>query len=117
MDQGSPWIAAVVIIILVAINGILASAEIALVGLNETRLREKAADGDKKSILLLKMKQNPSDFLSAVQVGITLAGLLSGAFAADTLAQPIISWLERIGVEGGALSVLRVVSSYSLRFY
>lgn len=110
MDGGSTWIAVILAIALIIINGILASAEMALVGLNETKLRQKADEGDKKSAFLLRMKENPSDFLSAVQVGITLAGLLSGAFAADTLAAPIIRWIAALGASKTLLAVADVAA-------
>ena len=83
MEDGSPWIAILITVVLVAINGMRASAEIAMMGLSGTKLRAAAEEGDKKARLLLKMKESPSDFLSTIQIGITLAGLLSGAFAAD----------------------------------
>lgn len=88
----------------------LASTEIAMMGLKEGQLRKKAESGDKKASLLLVMKQNPSDFLSTVQVGITLAGLLSGAFAADSLATPIVQIFAGMGISGGALSAIHFLS-------
>lgn len=108
MDDGNPWIAILVTIVLVAINGILASAEIALVGLNEAKLKHSAENGHKKHRLLLKMKQNPSDFLSTIQIGITLVGLLSGALAADSLAEPIVAWAKGLGASGFMLSLVNV---------
>lgn len=107
LDQGGIWPAIIITIALVAINGMLASAELALMGLNEIKLAQEAERGDKKARLLLYMKQNPSSFLSTVQIGITLAGLLSGAFAADTLAQPIVLWAAGRGAQGAVLSVVR----------
>ena len=106
MENGSPWVAILITAVLILINGMLASAEIAMMGLSEPKLRTKAESGDKKSRLLLNMKQNPSDFLSTLQIGITLAGLLSGAFAADSLAKPLIFWAAAAGVKGAALSIL-----------
>ncbi|MDL2229587.1 hemolysin family protein [Treponema sp. OttesenSCG-928-L16] len=103
-------IAAAIIVVLIIINGMLASAEIAFMGLKETLLKKNAGKGDRKAASLLKMKQHPSDFLSTIQIGITLAGLLSGAFAADTLAGPIVLWAQNMGVSGMALSAVRTVS-------
>ena len=105
-ETGNPWIAILITVILIVINGMLASAEIAMMGLSEPKLKPKADSGDKKSRLLLNMKQRPSDFLSTIQIGITLAGLLSGAFAADSLAKPLILWVASAGVQGMALSVI-----------
>jgi len=108
MEDGSPWIAIIVAVILITINGILASAEISLVSLKKIRLRQKAESGDKKAKRLLEMKQNPSDFLSTIQIGITFAGLLSGAFAADSLAKPLVRWLSTFGISELWLSFIDV---------
>ena len=70
MGQSSTWIGVILAVILIFINGVLASAEMALVGLNETKLRKKSVEGDKKAAFLLHMKENPH-FFSAVQVGLT----------------------------------------------
>ncbi len=110
MNDVSPIVALLVLIVLVFINGILASAELALVSINEMKLKQKAEAGDKKSKLLLVMKQNPSDFLSTVQIGITLAGLLSGVFAADSFAQLIVDMFSGRDISDGFLSIIRVTS-------
>ncbi|MBN2395417.1 MAG: HlyC/CorC family transporter [Candidatus Atribacteria bacterium] len=108
MEDGSPWIAIVVLIILISMNGLLAAAEISLVSLKKIRLKQKAESGDSKAKKLLEMKQNPSDFLSTIQIGITLAGLLSGAFAADTLAKPVVKYLYKLGISGAWISFANV---------
>lgn len=110
MGHGNTWIAVVVAIVLIYINGVLASAEMALVAMSETKLKQKASEGDEKSVFLRRMKENPSDFLSTVQVGITLAGLLSGAFTADTLATPLIKWIESFGVSKAFLSIAEIAA-------
>ncbi|MDD4364017.1 MAG: hemolysin family protein, partial [Atribacterota bacterium] len=106
MEDGSPWIAIGIAVILIIINGILASSEISLISLKKVKLRNKVESGDKKAKLLLEIKQNPSDFLSTIQVGITLAGLLSGAFAADTLAKPLVKWLSTYTISSAWLSFI-----------
>ena len=68
MEDGSPWIAILITVVLVAINGMLASAEIAMMGLSGTKLEAAAQSGDKKARLLLAMKKSPSDFLSTIQI-------------------------------------------------
>jgi len=112
LDGSNVGIALILTIILVSINGMLASAEIAMLGLHEGKLRAMAEGGDKKAKLLLQMKQHPSRFLSTIQIGITLAGLLSGAFAADTLATPIIHFASSMGAQGVTLSVIRAASTF-----
>ncbi|MDD5636099.1 MAG: hemolysin family protein [Atribacterota bacterium] len=108
MEDGSPWIAIGIVVFLIIINGILASCEISLISLKKVKLRNKIESGDKKAKLLLEMKQNPSDFLSTIQIGITLAGLLSGAFAADTLAKPLIKWLSTFAIPQTWLSFIDI---------
>lgn len=112
MEDGSIWPALLITVILIVMNGILSSAEIAMMGLNEAKLKREADTGERKAKLLLYMKQHPSNFLSTVQIGITLAGLLSGAFAADKLAQPIVRWAGGMGVQGSALSVIGAVATF-----
>jgi putative hemolysin len=110
MEGGSPWIAMIVAIILIIINGVLASSEISLVSLKRVKLKQKAESGDRKAKRLLEIKQNPSDFLSTIQVGITLAGLLSGAFAADTLARPLVKWLSGFAIPNTLLSLIDIIA-------
>ena len=81
-------------VILIAINAFFASAEIALLSLNEGLLHKQAEEGDRKSARLLKIVEEPTGFLSTIQVGITLAGFLGAAFAADNFAGRIVHWAE-----------------------
>jgi putative hemolysin len=76
-------------LLLIAINAFFASAEMALVSLNTNLLRKEAEDGDKKAKKLLKLSEEPTAFLSAIQIAITLAGFLGSAFAADNFADPL----------------------------
>ena len=76
-------------LVLIAINAFFASAEMALVSLNTNLLRKAAEDGDKKAKKLLKLSEEPTAFLSAIQIAITLAGFLGSAFAADNFADPL----------------------------
>jgi len=80
-------------VVLISINAFFASAEIAVISLNEGKLRLAAEDGDKKSEQLLSLIANSAAFLSTIQVGITLAGFLASAFAADTFSDRLVSWL------------------------
>lgn len=80
-------------VILIAINAYFAATEIAVISLNEAVLRRQAEDGDKKAALLLKITEQPTGFLSTIQIGITLAGFLGAAFGADNLAGRLSQWL------------------------
>lgn len=74
------------LIILTLINAFLAASEIAVVSINKNRVEQKAEEGNVKSQKLLKILENPTNFLSTIQVGITLVNILSGASLADTLS-------------------------------
>ena len=80
-------------VILIALNAYFAATEIAVISLNEAVLRRQAEDGDKKAALLLKITEQPTGFLSTIQIGITLAGFLGAAFGADNLAGRLSQWL------------------------
>lgn len=85
-------------LVLIAINAFFASAEMALVSLNVNLLRKEAEDGDKKAKKLLKLSEEPTAFLSAIQIAITLAGFLGSAFAADNFADPLTDMIySRLG--------------------
>ncbi len=73
--------------ILIALNAFFAATEIALISLNEKKVRAAAEDGDKKAKKMLKLIEEPTKFLSTIQVGITLAGFLGSAFAADAFSE------------------------------
>ena len=73
-------------VILIAINAYFAATEIAVISLNEAVIRHQAEEGDKKATRLLHIVEQPTGFLSTIQIGITLAGFLGSAFAADNLA-------------------------------
>lgn len=77
------------IFILVLLNGVLAMAEISLVSSREARLRQRAEAGDRGARTALELSGNPSRFLSTVQIGITLVGILAGAFGGATLAEEL----------------------------
>ena len=80
-------------VILIALNAFFAASEIAVISLNEVKLRRQMEEGDKKASKLLRMMEDSTKFLSTIQVGITLAGFLGSAFAADSFSDPIVNWL------------------------
>ncbi len=79
--------------ILIAINAFFAATEIAVISLNEKKVKSKAEDGDKKAVKMLKMIEEPTRFLSTIQIGITLAGFLASAFAADSFADRLADYV------------------------
>ena len=78
-------------IILIALNAFFAATEIAVISLNEKKVRALADDGNKKAVKMLKIIEEPTKFLSTIQIGITLAGFLGSAFAADNFAEGLSS--------------------------
>ena len=75
------------LLILTLLNAFFSASEMAMVSLNRARVEQKAEEGDKKYSRLLQVLENPNNFLSTIQVGITLINILSGASFANTLGQ------------------------------
>ena len=98
MSEGSLLLQIVIIIILTGINAFFSSAEMAIVSLNKNKLKILIEDGNKKAILLNNLLQEPSKFLSTIQVGITLAGFFASASAATGLSQYLSSALRPLNI-------------------
>jgi putative hemolysin len=86
------------IIILVLANGVLAMAEMAIVSARRVRLQQRAEEGDPGACAALDLANEPSDFLSTIQIGITLIGVLAGAFGGATIARELAAVLGRISI-------------------
>jgi putative hemolysin len=82
------------IFILIMINAFFAAAEIAVITVNDNKVRHDAEDGNKKAQKLLKLVEHPGEFLSTIQIAITLAGFLASAFAADSFSDRLVLWLS-----------------------
>ncbi|MCD7956857.1 MAG: hemolysin family protein [Lachnospiraceae bacterium] len=82
-------------VILIASNAVFASAEIAVISMNDMKLKKLAGEGDSRAQKLNRLKEQPSKFLSTIQVAITLAGFLGSAYAADHFAEPLVALLFR----------------------
>ena len=81
--------------ILIAINAFFAATEIAVISLNEKKVKAKAEDGDKKAVKMIEMIEEPTRFLSTIQIGITFAGFLGSAFAADNFAERLSAFIGK----------------------
>ncbi len=108
-----------VLIILVIMNAFFAASEIALISLNDNKIRLMAEDGDKKAKVLNNLLREPSKFLATIQIGITLAGFLASAFASETFAEPLVKFLVASGVpipeawlKTASMLVITIVLSY-----
>lgn len=84
------------ILLLLVFNGVFAMAEIAIVSAKKARMMERAEKGSSGAKLALKLAENPERFLSTVQIGITLVGVLAGAFGGASLAGYVTPWLKEI---------------------
>jgi len=87
-----------VLIVLIVLNAFFAASEIALISLNDNKIRSMADAGHKKAKLLQSLLSEPSRFLATIQIGITLAGFLASAFAAESFAGRMAQYLYSAGV-------------------
>ena len=106
-------------VILIALNAVFASAEIAVLSLNETKLGRMAEQGNGRAKRLVRLTKEPARFLATIQVAITLSGFLGSAFAADNFSEPLVDWMIHMGVsipratlDAGAVVFITLVLSY-----
>ena len=88
--------ASAVVLLLLVLNGLFAMSELAVVSSRRAKLQARAERGDKGAAAALRLSENPTRFLAAVQVGITLIGILSGAYGQATIAAELDHMLETI---------------------
>lgn len=84
-----------VLVVLIFLNAFFAAAEIAFISLNDAKISKQAKSGNKKAKQIMKMLETPSKFLATIQIGITLAGFLSSAFASDAFASKLAPVLNQ----------------------
>lgn len=87
-----------VLVVLVGLNAFFASSEIAIISLNDVKIRKMAKKGDKKAVLINKMIAEPSRFFATIQVGVTFAGLLASAFASESFADKLTTLILNMGL-------------------
>ncbi|MCK4023130.1 HlyC/CorC family transporter [Streptococcus suis] len=94
-DPGSQtiYLQLLILFLLTLFNAFFSASEMALVSLNRSRVEQKAADGERKYIRLLQVLENPNNFLSTIQVGITFISILSGASLANDLGAVFAKWM------------------------
>ena len=98
-----------ILIILIALNAFFAASEIAFISLNDAKIEKQAKEGNKKARQIEKMLKTPSKFLATIQIGITLAGFLSSAFASDAFADDLAPLLNNL-VPAISLDIWRGIS-------
>lgn len=108
-----------IIFLLTIVNGLFAMSEVALLAARKGRLQNQASQGNERAGTALVLQQNPNNFLSTVQIGITLVGVLSGAFGGVTIAEQLAGYLRRYPVlapyaEAIGVSVVVLGVSYLL---
>ncbi|MFZ7134208.1 MAG: hemolysin family protein [Eubacteriales bacterium] len=86
------------LMVLIIINAFFASSEIALISMNDNKIRLMAMKGHKKAILLEKLLAEPSNFLATIQIGITFAGFLASAFASESFADRLVHLFKETGL-------------------
>ena len=94
-----PWLDVVIILALIALNGLLALSELAVVSSRDARLKAMARSGSAGAQCALDLAANPGKFLSTVQTGITLIAVVSGAFSGTALGEPTAQRLQLLGLE------------------
>ena len=99
-DPGNIIFKLVLLLVLILVNAFFAMSEIAIITLNDTKLKKAAEEGDKKSLSILKLTENPSGFLSTIQIGVTLAGFLTSASASESFSTPLANWLWNVCTTG-----------------
>lgn len=110
----------VILILLTMINAFFACAEMAMVSSNKTKIRRYAEEGRKSAKLVMRFLEEPTKFLSTIQVAITLAGFFSSASAASGLSQPLALWLSERNIPYGSqvslIAVTLILSYFTLVF-
>ena len=94
-----PWFDVVIILALIALNGALSMSELAIVSSREARLKAMAKSGSGGAQCALQLASDPGRFLSTVQIGITLVGILAGAYSGAALGGPVGQRIATLGIE------------------
>ncbi|MDF2586270.1 MAG: hypothetical protein K0S41_111 [Anaerocolumna sp.] len=104
-----------ILILLTLINAFFSCAEMATVSVNKNKIKRMAESGDKRAILVQRLLDEPTKFLSTIQVAITLAGFFSSASAATGLSEPLGNWLFKLHIPYGnqiSLILITIILSY-----
>ena len=115
-----PWTDLFIIAGLIVLNGVFAMSELAIVSAKPARLKAKREKGSANAKVALQLASDPGKFLSTVQIGITLIGIIAGAYSGASLGEPVGERLARLGVPGewagdaGFASVIAITTYFSL---
>ncbi|MBR2892365.1 MAG: DUF21 domain-containing protein, partial [Clostridia bacterium] len=118
-DPGSIIFNIVLLFVLILVNAFFAMSEIAIISLNDNMIDKLAEEGHKKAKLIKKLTENPSNFLSTIQIGVTLAGFLTSASASTTFAEMLTNAVMNVApqlprgvINGVSVVVITVIMSY-----
>ncbi|MBC9034769.1 HlyC/CorC family transporter [Sphingomonas sp. JC676] len=98
MNAPFPWIDVAIILVLVAVNGVFSMSELAIVSARTARLEALARSGNKGAATAILLAADPGKFLSTVQIGITLIGIIAGAYSGASLGEPVAQRLAWTGL-------------------
>ncbi|SIT90393.1 hemolysin family protein [Pontibacter indicus] len=107
----------VILILLTLLNGFFALSELSIISVNKNRIANKAKQGSKNAATVLELIESPENFLSAIQVGITLIGIVSGAYGGAALSDDMEQWLSGISFLAPYASTLSIVLVIGLITY
>src|SRR5690606_12778473 len=103
-----PWVDLVIILALVALNGVFAMSELAIVSSRKPRLQAMEKAGRRGARSALTLASDPGKFLSTVQIGITLIGIVAGAYSGASLGGPVGERLQTLGLSSNVAEKLGV---------
>lgn len=115
--MGGVWFEILVIVVLVLANGVFAMSEISVVAARKIRLQQRAEEGDTRAAAALELANAPAQFLSTVQFGITLIGILAGAYGGATISEPLavfISQFPQVAAYAEVVALAIVVAGITL---
>lgn len=117
--ENNPLWSILLLIVLILVNAFFAASEIAVITLNDNKIRKMAEEGNKKAKSVLRLTKNSSRFLATIQVGVTLSGFLSSAAAAQSFAgrladalAPLLAGVSHSFLEGASTVVITLALSY-----
>ena len=118
-DPGSIIFKLVLLFVLILVNAFFAMSEIAIISLNDNMIDKLSEEGHKKAKMIKKLTDNPSNFLSTIQIGVTLAGFLTSASASTTFAQMLTDAVLKVAptlpygiINGASVIIITVIMSY-----
>lgn len=98
-----------VLVLLILINAFFAASEIAIISVNDLKIKRMAEDGDRRAKRLLNLTRDTSRFLAAIQIGVTLAGFLSSASAAQSFSEPLARMMTFLPLPEGVIQTIATV--------